>query len=149
MNVYEYKGYMGSAEIDTTSGVLVGKLLFIRDSIAYSAETAKALEDAFHQAVDEYLGVCQQQGDEPDVPCKGSFNVRIEPDLHRRAALAARAHGVTLNQFVGQALQVACSAKVEHHTHLTVHVERELPTRIASAGLAAAKWERPYGNGPH
>lgn len=148
MSVYEYKGYLGSAEVDTVSGTLVGKLLFIRDSIAYSAETAKGLEKAFNDAVDDYLAVCAEHGDEPDLPCKGSFNVRIDPALHRRSSIEARSHGITLNQFVGQALQLACSGKAELHTHLTVHVEQGITTGIASAGVEP-QWETPHGHRTH
>lgn len=135
MNMYEYKGYLGSAEVDTDGGVLAGKLLFLRDSIAYSAETPAQLETAFREAVDEYLATCAEHGDEPDVPCKGSFNVRVDPDLHRRAATHARARRMNLNQFVVQALEVACGVN-EHHTHVTVYVEPASETRIASVGTA-------------
>ena len=73
MNIYEYKGYIGSAEVDVESGFLVGKLLFIRDTITYSAETAKQLEAAFKEAVDDYLATCAQLGDEPDKPFTVSY----------------------------------------------------------------------------
>lgn len=152
MNVYEYKGYLGSAEVDTLAGTLVGKLLFLRDSIAYSADHAHALEQAFHDAVDEYLLACAEFGDVPDLPCKGSFNVRIDPYLHRCSALEARASGVTLNRFVEQALQIACSKKVEqhNHTHMTVHVESAPRTGIASAGVnTQLHWETEHGERTH
>lgn len=148
MNVYEYKGYIGSAEVDTASGMLVGKLLFIRDSIGYSAESGKLLEAAFREAVDDYIAECVEHGDEPDVPCKGSFNVRIDADLHRRAAIAARKRQMTLNQLVGQALLAYCDSKTEHHTHVTVNVEQGQAVGIASAGVAP-KWETLHGKRTH
>ena len=148
MSVYEYKGYIGSADVDIASGVLAGKLLFIRDSIAYSAETPKQLEAAFHEAVDDYLLTCAEHGDEPDVPCKGSFNVRMDADLHRRSALTARARGVTLNLFVSQALEVACGAKAEQHMHVTLHMDQRLASGIASTG-GETKWEAVHGHTTH
>lgn len=143
MSIFEYKGYIGSAEVDTEAGVLVGRLLFIRDVIAYSAENPKGLERAFREAVDDYLEACHEAGEEPEVPCKGSFNVRVEPHLHRTAALKARARRITLNQFVESAIAIACSDKTEHHTHLTVRVDQGL-TRIASAGMTP-EWEASHG----
>ena len=148
MSMYEYKGYLGSAEVDTASAMLVGKLLFIRDSIGYSANTPAELERAFHEAVDDYLSTCEEQGDDPDVPCKGSFNVRIDPALHRKAAVKSRAQGVTLNQFVEQAIQVACSGKSEHHTHLTLQLGDGPTTRIATAG-SDVQWESAYDHSTH
>jgi predicted HicB family RNase H-like nuclease len=39
------------------------------------------------------------------MPFKGSFNVRIGPDLHRRAALAAKDQKKNLNTIVVDALE--------------------------------------------
>jgi predicted HicB family RNase H-like nuclease len=36
---------------------------------------------------------------------KGSFNVRLSPDLHRRAATSAKIYGTTLNTFVKEAIE--------------------------------------------
>lgn len=123
MNHFEYKGYLGSAEIDVESRVLVGKLLFLRDVVAYSGTDVNGLEAAFREAVDEYLATCAELGDEPDVPCKGSFNVRVGAPLHREIALKARARGIGLNEMVCEALREACNGKSEHHTHVVVRVE--------------------------
>lgn len=149
MRELEYKGYIGSAEVDTEARVLVGRLLFIRDVIGYSATEVQGLEVAFHEAVDEYLQACLDHGDQPELPCKGSFNVRIDPHLHRSASLLARARNVTLNKLVEQGLELVCSKKVvEHHTHLTVHLRSEQTTGIATAGVPT-HWESPNGHRAH
>ena len=90
----EYKGYIGSAEIDPEAKVCHGKLLYIRDLVTYEAQTPKEMEGEFHAAVDDYLETCQQVGKEPDVPCKGTFNVRIPPELHMKANIAASKKGM-------------------------------------------------------
>lgn len=120
----EYKGYIGSAEVDTESRVLIGRLLFIRDAIAYSATSVEGLEAAFREAVEDYLSTCAEEGDEPDVPCKGSFNVRVGPERHRLAAIAARREGVGLNEFVSNAIDDAVRTRaprtVVHQHEVTV-----------------------------
>lgn len=100
----EYKGYLGSADVDVEGNALVGKLLFIRDTITYSALTVPDLEKAFHEAVDDYLAACAEEGSHPDLPCKGSFNVRVGPQRHREVALAARGQNMGLNEFICLAL---------------------------------------------
>lgn len=40
---------------------------------------------------------------------KGSFNVRIHPELHRRAALEAERGHMPLNQYVERAIRAAVS----------------------------------------
>lgn len=141
MNTFEYKGYLGSAEVDIEGNALVGKLLFIRDTVTYSANDPKGLEAAFREAVDEYLDTCKELDHEPDVPCKGSFNVRVGPDRHREVALHARRKGLGLNEFVCYAIDLACSSRTEHHTHIDVNFfsERSTTTGIAFAS-ASPKW---------
>ncbi|WP_345788512.1 type II toxin-antitoxin system HicB family antitoxin [Desulfosporosinus hippei] len=57
--------------------------------ISFEGDSAKTLTEDFHNAVDEYLTFCEKSGKQPERPFKGSFNVRIQPKLHRKAALAA------------------------------------------------------------
>jgi predicted HicB family RNase H-like nuclease len=73
----EFKGYFGSAEISQEDNVLHGKLLFIKDVISYEGDTPKALEQAFREAVEDYLKTCSACGDTPDKPCKGTFRVSL------------------------------------------------------------------------
>ena len=101
----EYKGYLGSIEYSDEDEVLHGRLEFIRDLVAYEGMDAKSLKAAFHEAVDDYLALCETEGRKPDVPLKGSFNVRPGRDLHRRAMLYAKRRGVNLNSVVSDALR--------------------------------------------
>lgn len=102
----EYKGYFGSVEYSDEDEVLHGRLEFIRDLVTYEGTDAKGLKRAFHQAVDDYLALCDEEGRKPDEPLKGSFNVRPGRELHRRAMLAARRKGTNLNTIVSDALKV-------------------------------------------
>ena len=101
----EYKGYLGSVQCGDDDEVLHGRLEFIRDLVTYEGADAKRLKAAFHEAVDDYLALCAAEGRKPDVPLKGSFNVRPGRDLHRRAVLHAKRHGVNLNTVVSDALR--------------------------------------------
>ena len=42
--------------------------------------------DRFGKAVEDYLELCNLNGKEPEKVYKGSFNVRISPELHKQAA---------------------------------------------------------------
>jgi predicted HicB family RNase H-like nuclease len=101
----EYKGYLGSVEYSGDDEVLHGRLEFIRDLVTYEGADAKSLKAAFHEAVDDYLALCEAEGRKPDVPMKGSFNVRPGRDLHRRAMLYAKRRGLNLNTVVSDALR--------------------------------------------
>ena len=103
----DYKGYTADIVYDAEGGVLAGSVLGVRDGICFEAESAADVESAFHEAVDDYLEFCAEKGKEPEVPYKGSFNVRISPDLHRAAAMAAIEKDESLNRFVADAIAAA------------------------------------------
>lgn len=102
-----YKGYHGSIHYNSEDRVFYGKIEFIRALISYEGTDANSLEKAFAEAVDDYLSECEEQGQSPEKPFKGSFNVRIAPELHEKVAIAASQHGMTLNRFVAEALSQA------------------------------------------
>ena len=104
-NTMEYKGYLGSVEFSETDGVFFGKVLGIRSLLSYEGTTAKELVEDFHGAVDDYLELCTAQGIQPEKAYKGSFNVRVSPELHRQAAIYAQTDPLTLNGVVEKALQ--------------------------------------------
>ncbi|MDB5838078.1 MAG: hypothetical protein JWQ23_30 [Herminiimonas sp.] len=122
-SLLSYKGYSGSLEVSVEDNCLHGQILFIDDLIIYEAETAAGLKEAFVAAVDRYEAYCRQTGKPANKPYSGSFNVRVGPDLHRKAVKAAFGCNTTLNEFVNRALRAAVDhdgvSKVEHiHQHM-------------------------------
>ena len=99
-NTMKYKGYVGSVEFSEEDALFFGKVLGVRALISYEGENARDLVEDFHSAVDDYLELCAAEGVEPEKAYKGSFNVRISPELHKKAAIAAMAKQISLNRFV-------------------------------------------------
>ena len=100
-----YNGYDGSVEYSAEDRLLHGRILGIRDMVLYDGSSIREIEKNFRGAVDEYLAFCEAEGKTPDVPFKGSFNVRISQALHQRAALYAEEHDLKLNAVVQLALK--------------------------------------------
>lgn len=109
-NTMEYKGYVGSVEFSEEDALFYGKVLGIRALISYEGTNAAELVADFHGAVDDYLELCAQSGTEPEKAYKGSFNVRISPELHKQAVIAAISHNMSLNSFVETSIQQALHA---------------------------------------
>ena len=99
-NFNHYRDYVGSVEFSEEDQVFHGKVIGIKDLISFEGDSVKTLTEDFHNAVDEYIDFCKKSGKQPEKPFKGSFNVRIKPELHRKAALEASARGLSLNAFV-------------------------------------------------
>ena len=104
-NTIEYKGYVGSVEFTEEDGVFFGKVLGIRSVISYEGTTAAELIEDFHGAVDDYLALCETEGKEPERAYKGSFNIRISPELHKQLAISACTQQVSLNNLIETALK--------------------------------------------
>ncbi len=110
-NTMEYKGYVGSVEFSEEDGLFYGKVMGIRALISYEGKTAHELINDFHGAIEDYLTHCETEEKEPEKAYKGSFNVRISPELHKQAVIFATTHGVSLNSFVESALRTSLTEK--------------------------------------
>jgi predicted HicB family RNase H-like nuclease len=99
-----YKGYIGSLDYNSDDKILHGRIQFIQDIITYEAESSLDIEAAFEEAVDEYLEDCETLGVSPDKSLSGSFNVRINPELHKKIAINSKLLDISLNQYISQAL---------------------------------------------
>lgn len=103
MKTLAYKEYQALVEFD--DGVLFVKVLHIDDLLVAEVDRASEAQKALAELVDAYLEDCRQEGREPSQPFKGSFNVRVGPDLHRLAALHAAEAGQSLNRWVSDAIE--------------------------------------------
>ena len=104
-NTIEYKGYIGSVEFSEGDGLFFGKVQGIRSLISYEGSTAGELISDFHGAIDEYLEMCAEEGIAPETAYKGSLNVRLGSDLHKRAAVYAMTHQQSLNSLIEEAVR--------------------------------------------
>ena len=109
-NLMEYKGYIGSVEFSQDDCLFYGKVQGIRSLISYEGNTASELIQDFHNAVDDYLSLCKEENKEPEKAYKGSFNVRISPELHQKIAIYAMEHDISLNSFVERSVEKELTA---------------------------------------
>ena len=100
----EYKGYLGTVEYDTQAKIFHGDIINTRDVITFQGTTVEEIERAFRDSIDDYVAWCKEEGVEPEKPYSGKFNVRVSPELHRQAAVAAKKMRVSLNSFVEKAI---------------------------------------------
>lgn len=106
-NSMSHKGYAARIEYDDEDGVFVGRLAGIQDTIGFHAETVEGLRDAFREAVEDYLQTCSTIGKEPQKAYSGQVMFRVDPEVHRKAAIAAELAGKSLNQWAEEVLERA------------------------------------------
>lgn len=107
-NLLSYKNYNGTVEYSREDECLFGKVIGIKSLLAYEGQSVQELEQDFKTVIDEYLQDCKEKNIEPEQPYKGTFNVRISPELHRTIAVYAIEHGKSLNAAVEEAIGKWC-----------------------------------------
>ena len=107
MNTMTYKGYAARIEYSDEDGCFIGHIAGIVDVIGFHADNVKALKAAFKDAVEDYLVTCEKLGRAPQKPASGRLMLRVPPEVHSAALVAAQVSGQSLNQWATEALQRA------------------------------------------
>lgn len=107
-----YKDLIGSVHFDGEDRVFYGRIEGINDLVTFEGISVDELIRAFYEAVDDYIKLCTEAGKEPLKSCKGSFNVRLDPEMHRKALQKALAQGISLNRFVQMAIERELNSSV-------------------------------------
>jgi predicted HicB family RNase H-like nuclease len=100
-----YKEYLGVVHFNADDEIFYGKIEGIDDLISFEGSSVKELKKAFKDSVDDYLELCKKNGKKIEKSYKGSFNVRISSEIHKRAKQIADQKGISLNQFVQKAME--------------------------------------------
>lgn len=101
----EYGEFIGSVHYSAKDDLLFGKIEGINDLVTFEGASVKELRKSFKEAVDDYIALCEKTGKNAFKSFKGSFNVRISPEMHKAVFKKATKEGKNLNQFVQDALQ--------------------------------------------
>ena len=105
-NILKYKNFIATVKYSEDDEAFIGRIEGINSVVSFEGQTVRELKSAFKEAVESYLDFCQRKGiTETQKSYTGVFNVRIDSDLHRRAAIMAKIHGSTLNSFVKKSIE--------------------------------------------
>ena len=107
MSTMSYKGYIARIEYDARDEIFVGRILGIRSVISFHGETVSKLRREFQKAVKEYLAECLADGVSPERPASGKVLLRLPPEVHGQALIAAQAAGKSFNQWAADVLKRA------------------------------------------
>jgi predicted HicB family RNase H-like nuclease len=111
INTMTYKDYTARIEFDDRDMLFVGRLLGIRDMVSFHADNVPELRAAFEEAVDDYIETCAKIGKPAEKPASGKLMLRVPPEVHGAALVAAQAAGTSLNQWAAKVLAQAAHAR--------------------------------------
>jgi predicted HicB family RNase H-like nuclease len=105
-NVLKYNDFIATVKYSEEDEAFIGRIEGINSVVSFEGESISELKAAFREAVESYLSFCKRKGiTEIQKSYTGVFNVRINSNLHRNAAIAAKLNGSTLNAFVKDAIE--------------------------------------------
>ncbi len=102
-DVFTYKEFIGTVSFSAEDRVFYGKVEGINDLVIFEGATVDDLEKAFHYMVDEHIKDCNKEGVPVEKSFKGSLNIRLSPELHKKIAQMALLKGMSLNKLITQA----------------------------------------------
>lgn len=111
MNTMNYAGYSARIEFDERDNLFVGRVLGLRSMISFHGKTVAELRSQFKATMNDYLDDCKSQGIAPEKPASGKLLLRVPPEVHSKALIAAQSRGKSLNQWATEALQKAVTAE--------------------------------------
>lgn len=125
MNTMSHKGYTARIEFDERDNIFVGRVLGLHTMISFHGETVAELRSELETAIEEFLRDCKEQGVRPEKPASGKLMLRVPPEVHGAALVAAKAAGKSLNQWATEVLEEA--------SHGCTRIVRELGSGVQFA----------------
>ena len=104
-DVLNHKGFLGSVHFSAEDECFFGKIEGIDDLVTFEGQDVKGIKKSFREAVEDYVELCKITKKPLLKSYKGSFNIRIAPDLHKKAVQKSLMLGISLNQLVQKAIE--------------------------------------------
>lgn len=146
-NLLEYNSYHAKIEMSIEDGIFVGSVLGINDSLNFYGNTIQELKEAFEVCIDDYIKMCKHFGKSPEKEYSGSFNVRVGSELHKKLDIASQEQGISINQFIIDALNETFSQKEREVVYVAIPVTKSIKTMTPMYDISAyTKTEETVSN---
>jgi predicted HicB family RNase H-like nuclease len=109
MNVMEFDGgYKATITYDPEIEMFRGEFFGLNGGADFYATDPSGLRQEGEISLSVFLRMCEEDGVPPLKP-GGKFALRLDPEIYRKAGLAAKAQGVSLNHWITQVVKEAAN----------------------------------------
>ncbi|MFT4047049.1 MAG: type II toxin-antitoxin system HicB family antitoxin [Solimonas sp.] len=108
-NVMTIKGHKAVISFDPEIGMFRGEFTGLSGGADFYATDVNGLKREGAVSLRVYLDACKKDGIEPLAKASGSLMLRVLPEVHRTATIAAKAHGKSLNAWAAEVLAQAAA----------------------------------------
>lgn len=105
INTMTIDGYDAVIQYDPDIKMFRGEFVGLNGGADFYAKSVDGLAKEGRASLKVFLTMCEEKGIEPRKSFSGKFVVRVPPKLHERITQAATASGVSINQWIAQALE--------------------------------------------
>ena len=100
----QYKGYTASIEYSDEDACYIGDVIGMKDNmIVFDGNTIEEAHLRFVETIDFYLGICKDEGREPEIPT--AILIPLPTDVFNAAFEKAEHKGLTVPKFIAEVLQ--------------------------------------------
>ncbi len=113
INTMKIDGHQAVIVFDPEIDMFRGEFVGLNGGADFYASDVKGLHKEGAASLAVFLKACAEKGIEPLKNFSGKFVLRVNPDIHAAAALAAAAHGKSLNQWAAEVLALSLNSDDE------------------------------------
>ncbi len=110
MNTMTINGYQAVIAFDPDIQLFRGEFVGLNGGADFYAADVAGLRQEGETSLRVFVEACERHGIEPRKHYSGKFSLRVDPATHVAAAIAAAAHGKSLNQWASEAIRQAAIA---------------------------------------
>lgn len=111
MNTMTINGYQAVISYDPDIQMFRGEFVGLNGGADFYAKDVDGLRHEGEISLRVFLEACAEDGVDPRKHFSGKFSLRVDPQLHEAATIAAAAHGQSLNQWAAEAIRQAARAE--------------------------------------
>lgn len=106
-NVMAINGYQAVIAFDPEISMFRGEFLGLNGGADFYAADVEGLHREGETSLRVFLEACQKRGVDPKKHYSGKFVLRLDPEVHEAATIAAAATGKSLNQWAVETIRGA------------------------------------------
>lgn len=111
MNTMTINGYQAVISFDPDIQMFRGEFVGLNGGADFYAKDVDGLHHEGEISLRVFLEACAEDGVDPRKHFSGKFSLRVDPELHEAATIAATARGQSLNQWAAEAIRQAARAE--------------------------------------
>ena len=111
MNTMTINGHQAVISFDADLQMFRGEFVGLNGGADFYAKDVDGLRREGEISLRIFLEACTEDGVDPRKHFSGKFSLRVHPELHEAAVIAAAARGLSLNQWASEAIRQAASAQ--------------------------------------